>query len=231
MRHLNLPHAVSMSLAGILLAGCSLLAPEPTATPVPPTVEPTATAEPGLSGEVEFEILPYESKVTYSVGEVFLGEENRPNVAQGTTDQVTGTIVINFDAPEQSSAGVITANIEMFFSDRPRRDRSIRAEWLESGLYPLATLEVTRIEGSLADAQEGEDVPLKVTGDLTVRDVTREVTFEGSMRLDGERLSGEMVTDLLMTDFGFEPPFINGFVKVENEVEVTVVIVAAAKAA
>jgi len=49
-----------------------------------------------------------------------------------------------------------------------------------------------------------------------VRDITRPVTWIGTIKLEGDRLMVTGNTTIKMTDFGFDPPAIF-FLKTENE--------------
>ncbi|HEY9087302.1 MAG TPA: YceI family protein [Anaerolineaceae bacterium] len=187
-----------------------------------PTTEPAATAAQGsASADVRtYRIVPEQSTVSYSVGEVFFNENNRFNLAVGTTQQVNGEVFLNFTRPEESTVGPITVDISTFTSDSSRRDNAIRGRWLESSRFPLATFTPTQVSGLNADVQAGQTVNLQVTGDLTVRDVTRPVTFAVQVKLENDVLQGSATTEILMTDFGFSPPDIAGMLKAEDTVKI-----------
>ena len=48
--------------------------------------------------------------------------------------------------------------------------------------------------------------------------MARPVTFDVSLKLEGEAITGVATTKILMTDFGFNPPSILGILKAGNEV-------------
>jgi len=122
--------------------------------------------------------------------------------------------------PEQSSVGTITVDISTFTSDSSRRDNAIRNRWLESATYPMATFVPTQVSGLSADVQAGETVNLQISGDLTVREVTKPVTFDVQVRLENDVLQGSATTEVLMTDFGFSPPDIAGMLRAEDKVKI-----------
>lgn len=199
-----------------------------TATPLPSATqaEPTSTAkaepatQPGAEDVRTFRIIPEQSTVSYSVGEVFFNENNRFNLAVGTTQEVNGEVFVNMTNPEQSSVGTITVDISTFTSDSSRRDNAIRSRWLQSATYPLATFVPTQVSGLRADVRAGETVNLQITGELTVREVTRPVTFDVQVRLENDVLQGSATTEVLMTDFGFSPPDIAGMLRAEDKVKI-----------
>jgi polyisoprenoid-binding protein YceI len=187
------------------------------------TMSNTAT-----SGGV-YTIVPNESHVSYSVGEVFLNEGNKFVTAVGITQQLEGSVTFDAAHPQQSSVGTITIDISAFTSDSNRRDNAIRERWLESTTYPMATFEPTKIDGLPETYTDGEEVTLSITGDLTVREVTVPTTFETVGTMNGNEMRGTATTTLQMTSFGFNPPDIAGILKAENDVLVTFDFVARAE--
>jgi polyisoprenoid-binding protein YceI len=212
--------------------------PAPGATPMVETDEPpltemaTATAalemeEPmPASGAQTYEIVPQESTLTYEVDEVFINENNRLNTAVGVTGQVNGVITIDPANPASASMGEITADINQFKSDSNRRDQAVRTRFLRTDQFPMVTVKVTSIEGLPSSYTAGESLSFKITGDTTVRDVTRSVMFDVTAQLSNGSLTGEAVTTILMSDFGFGPISIAGILKTEDEVKLTLKFVA-----
>jgi polyisoprenoid-binding protein YceI len=204
---------------------------EPTATqPVAvqttaPTDEPSGNAAPAI-GLTAFHIIPGESQLQYEVGEVFINDNNRFAVAIGVTPQLEGEILIDSAAPQNSRIGTINADISQFKSDSGRRDNAIRGRYLESERYPTVTFVPSQIEGLLESYQAGQEIPLKITGDLTIREVTKPVSFDAIVRLDGDQLTGQATTTILMSEFEFGPISIAGILKTEDEAKVTLNFVA-----
>jgi polyisoprenoid-binding protein YceI len=216
----------------LLLAACSAPAATPQAT-LPPALDPTTPtateAAPTLAPETPptaetqaddvrtYKIVPDESTASYMVGEVFINENNRYNLAIGATSVLEGEIQLNFTHPEQSTVGVITVDISTLTSDSSRRDNRIRREWLESTKFPIVTFTPTAVNGISPNARPGDEIAFQITGDLLIRETTRPVTFEVTAKLDGDTLTGTATTAILMTDFNFNPPDIAGMLKAENE--------------
>jgi polyisoprenoid-binding protein YceI len=180
-----------------------LTAPAPSPSPLPPGFE-------------RFLIDPSESRVTYRVNETFLGD-NRFNTAVGTTNAVQGEILVNRPNPRASRIGPITVDISTFRSDSARRDNAIRDRWLESARYPTASFVSTEIRGLPQTYRDGQELTVEIVGNLTIREVTRVTTFDATLRLAGATLTATATTEIRMTDFGFDPPSILGFVRAENE--------------
>jgi len=200
----------------------------PTETPGEPAAtggEPTPTSKPEASGPVTYVILPGESKLRYEVGEVFLNQNNRFNLAVGVTTAINGEIQIDPQNPRNSSIGTITADIQ-FTSDSPRRDNTLRNRFIESARFPNVTFSPTEIEGLPDNYQDGQEIPLKITGDLTIREVTRQVAFDALLTLTGDTMRGEATTTILMSNFGFGPISIAGILNTEDEAKITLTFIA-----
>lgn len=176
-----------------------------------------ATASPTVD-PARFAIVATASTVTYRVSETFF-TGNQVGTAVGTTHAIQGEIFVDRAHPANSRIGTITIDISTFQSDRPRRDRAIREEWLESSRFPTATFTPTSIQGLPPTYTDGQPIPVHIAGNLRVRDVTKPVIFTGTVRLAGDTLTGSFQTMVLMTDFGFEPPSIAGMLKAENQVK------------
>lgn len=240
-------------LFSLLLSACAPAAVEvaapvpietqaPAATEAPaaePTDQPAATApaQPAASAEtasqpaapagpVTYKIVPGESTLQYEVGETFINQNNRFNVAVGVTPQVSGEISVDTANLQNSTIGAITADVSQFTSDSGRRDGAIRDRFLESARYPMVTFTPTAIEGLPAAYQEGQDITFKVTGDLTIRETTLPASFDVTARLEGGALRGQAVITILMSDYGFGPISIGGILNTEDEAKVTLNFVA-----
>jgi|YNPMSStandDraft_1061717.scaffolds.fasta_scaffold00280_18 polyisoprenoid-binding protein YceI len=198
--------------------------PEPTVELAESQVTETTVDETG-SGEqnqtVIYKIVPGESRVTYEVGETFINQNNRFAVAVGVTTEVRGEVYANLSNPPESSIGVIEVDISQFKSDSSRRDGVIRNQWLESARYPIARFEPLRVEGLPQSYSEATPYAFRVIGNLTVKDVTREVAFDITAQLSGDTLTGTATTTLLMSDFGVGPISILGVLNTEDEVKLT----------
>ena len=191
----------------------------PPASDTPPPVQPAAEVR-------TFQIVPGESTVQYEVGETFINQNNRFNLAVGVTPQVTGEVQVDAANPGNSTLGPISIDISQFKSDSDRRDNKIRQDFLESSRFPIATFTPTQVEALPASYTPGQELAFKVTGDLTVKETTRPVTFDVTAKLDGDTLSGTATTTLLMSDFAVGPITIGGILNTEDQVKLIFTFVA-----
>ena len=199
--------------------------PEATPTDSAPLLEATLT-EPANVATAVYQIEASESSVSYEVGETFFNQNNRFNVAVGVTNVITGSILLDSQNPQKTTLSTITVDISQFQSDNERRDNTIRDRFLESGRFPIATFTPTQLSGLPEQYSAGETLAFQITGDLTVRETTRPATFDVQASLNEGILTGQAVTTILMSDFGFGPIQMAGVLGTENEVKINFEFVA-----
>ena len=227
-----------------LLAACSGAPAAPTAAPEPTPTEaqaeaPAADAAPAASsapvaGQRTFVIVPSESKASYLVDEEFFaGALAKLGIAAGladvigSTQEIEGRLTLNLDdlsAP--LGENTFTVKMNTFTTDQNDRDKWIRENGPRFNDYPLATFTATGVEGAPATYNEGEEVSFKLSGDLTIREITQPATFDVTARLSGGTLTGTATTRLKMSDFGIEPPNFANTLTVTDEFGIEVEITA-----
>ncbi|SFO11134.1 Polyisoprenoid-binding protein YceI [Geodermatophilus obscurus] len=151
------------------------------------------------------------SSAGYRVDEVLNGADV---TVAGTTDQVTGQVVI--DGGDLGSAEV-TVDVASVSTDSGRRDDYFRGNVMDVGTHPTATF---TIRGPV-DLPElsGAPVTVPVTGDLTLRGTTRQVQAEISVVRTAEGVDVSGAVPVVFADFGITPPNL-GFVRVEDRGQV-----------
>lgn len=169
------------------------------AAQAPTAVPLTATG----SGTV-YHIDASQSEAHYEVGETFF-QGNRFNLAIGRTKGIAGDVLVDFSNPANSQIGTLVIDLSQLTSDESRRDNFIRRNFLESAQYPQATFKPTKIEGLPASVKPGDSLTLKVTGDLTVKDTTKPVTFDVTLQANQDKLTGTATTEIALSDFGVGP--------------------------
>lgn len=222
-----------------IVAACSGQPATPTATPAPPATPTTAAAAAGapVAGQRTFVIVPAESKASYLVDEEFFaGALSKLGIAAGladvigSTQEIEGRLTLNLDdlsAP--LGENTFTVRMNTFTTDQKDRDKWIRENGPRFNDYPLATFTATSIEGAPAAYNEGDEVSFKLSGDLTIREITRPVTFDVTATLRGDTLTGVATTRLKMSDFGIEPPNFANTLTVADEFGIEVQITAKAE--
>lgn len=225
----------------MLLAACG---GQPAATEAPAAEAPatTAPAESAteaasgapVSGQRTFVIDPAASQASYLVDEEFFaGALAKLGIAAGladvigSTQEIEGRLTLNLDdlsAP--LGENTFTVKMNTFTTDQNDRDKWIRENGPRFNDYPLATFTATGVEGAPATYNEGEEVSFKLSGDLTIREITQPATFDVTARLSGDTLTGTATTRLKMSDFGIEPPNFANTLTVTDEFGIEVQITA-----
>lgn len=236
----KLPLMVVLLLA-LLLSACGGSEATPgtnaSATQEQATAESTAdgaAAKGPAGGQRTFVIVPEQSRASYLVDEEFLGGAlDKLGIAAGAVDVVGSTQQIegklqldleNLGAALGENRFVVKLNT--LATDQNRRDTWIRENGPRFNDYPEATFVATAVEGAPASYDNGQEVGFKLIGDLTVRDVTKQVTFDVNAKLAGDTLSGIATTRLKMSDFGIEPPNFANTLTVADEFGIEVQFVA-----
>ncbi|SOE00502.1 YceI family protein [Blastococcus haudaquaticus] len=148
------------------------------------------------------------SSAGYRVDEVLNGADV---TVAGTTDQVTGTVVVEDGV---LSTAEVTVDVASITTDSGRRDSYFRDSVMDVGQHPTAAFVVT----GPVDLPEltGTPTTVPVTGELTLTGETREVQVDlGVVRTpNGVDISGSI--PVTFADFGIEAPDL-GFVRVEDQ--------------
>jgi polyisoprenoid-binding protein YceI len=163
----------------------------PTAVQSAPAVEPTTdqsapatnstvaapTAASQTGDIVKLEVVPEKSQARYRVREQ-LASLSLPSDAIGKTSAITGTIVGKTDGSISSSESKFVVDLSTLQSDRSQRDNFLRRNVLGTDQYPDATFVPTQATGLPPSFPSSGKAAFKLTGDLTVRNVTKPVTWD-----------------------------------------------------
>ncbi len=195
---------------------------------MPEADESAAEAETASSdGIIIFTIVPAESEVRFTLDELLSG---LPTTVIGATDQVAGEIAIDPAAPANSQVGVILINARTFVTDNNFRNRAINNEILETDEFEFVSFTPTAITGFPENPSIGETLEFQITGDLTIRDITQEITFDVSILAVSEtRLEGSASAMVPRDDYDLQIPEVSRVADVDEEVLIEIDFVAVAK--
>lgn len=208
--------------------------PEPTDTPVPepeptntpePEPEPPPTAAPQEESAAEsaempgtgqtFVIVAEESEARFSIDELLFGQ---PKTVIGTTNAITGEITVDAANPAASVIGPIQIEAGTFVTDNDRRNGAIRRFILQSNQYQFVSFSSTELTGMPDSVAVGDDIEFEVTGELTVRDVTKPVLFIVTLQVVSEtELRGSAATIIVRDDFDLTIPQVPNVANVGEE--------------
>jgi polyisoprenoid-binding protein YceI len=174
-----------------------------------------------------FTIVQAESEVRFTLDELLSGV---PTTVVGSTDQVAGEIAIDPETPANSKVGVILINARTFATDNNFRNRAINNEILETDEFEFVQFTPTSITGFPENPAIGEALEFQITGDLTIRDITNEVTFDVTVTAVSEtRLEGSASAMVARADYDLQIPEVPRVADVDEEVLIEIDFVAVTK--
>ena len=128
------------------------------------TVHPTTPS--AATGAASYQIDPSHTVAEFAVRHLMI------STVKGRFGAVSGEIVFDEADPTRSSV-VATADVASIDTREPQRDAHLRSpDFFDVERFPTITFRSRRVEPT------GRDGVYRVIGDLTIRDVTREVAFE-----------------------------------------------------
>jgi polyisoprenoid-binding protein YceI len=134
------------------------------------------------------------------VKEVLFGQSTE---GVGRTNAITGNLTIDGTTVQ---SGDFTVDMTTVQSDEGNRDRQFNGRIMDTSTYPTATFELTQpIElGSIP--AEGEQISASATGNLTLRGVTKPVTFDVKARLNGGNVEVDGSIPIVFADWDIPNP-------------------------
>ena len=216
---------LTCTAVALLAAGCAstqAVPPAVTTAPSPitaPAVAPTAvqaapttvsikvpaTNGSSSSGTIRFVLVPDKSEARFRVREQ-LANANLPNDAIGRTKDFTGTLVIKPDGSIVSVDSKFVVNMGTLTSDQSMRDNFLRGNVLQTNQYPSAVFVPTQASGLPSPLPQSGSVTFKLAGDLTVRNVTKPVTWDVTAQVQGNQVTGQAATAFKFEDFSLTQP-------------------------
>jgi len=188
----------------------------PAATTIAPDPTPALTATAEADASLLFRLDPAGSEARFIIDEVLGGN---PNTVVGATDQVSGEIRIELAAPVQADVGPIHIQVDGLATDSSFRDRAIRTFILEASSFPEVVFSPTSIVGLPETPLVGEPFSFTITGDLTIRDITRSVTFNVTVTPESEdRLLGTASATIDRADYQLTIPSVPRVAGVSEQV-------------
>ena len=157
------------------------------------------------------------SEARYRVREQ-LANLSLPNDAIGSTRQFAGTIVVKLDATIVSSDSKFVVNLGSLKSDQSQRDNFLRRSVLQTDQYPTVVFVPTQVTGLSSTLPPSGPVSFKLIGDLTIRNVTKPVTWDVTGQVQGDQMTGQATTSFKFDYFGLTQPRVPVVLSVEDNI-------------
>lgn len=160
-----------------------------------------------LAAPVRFHLGATGNEARYVVREL-LAASTLENDAVGTTNALTGGLVLNGSGKVDSTGSKWTVDLTTLKSDRAMRDRYVQGRTLETEQFPEAQLVVTELRGLPAVLPESATLTLTLLGNFTMHGVTKPTTWDVSATIAGNHISGKATTHLKFADFNLSLPHV-----------------------
>ncbi|MGD0964175.1 MAG: YceI family protein [Candidatus Acidiferrales bacterium] len=185
---------------------------------------PTLAAQAPPSNPIALDAVSGTS-ATYRVREQLAGL-NFPDDAVGSTDLVTGGLVILPDGSVDSARSKLTIDLRNLKSDQDMRDGYVKNRTLETDKFPTAEFVAKRLQGvpsplPAPDRPTGQ-TGFQLVGDLTVHGITKEVTLSGYATYSKDLVAGRAMTDFTFSTFGLTKPSLARLLSVDDKIQLEI---------
>jgi polyisoprenoid-binding protein YceI len=164
-----------------------------------------STSAPSQSAALRLVLASTGNAARYRVRERLMGHDF-DNDAIGETKSLTGAISFDSNGKVIRDVSKFTVDAGSFVSDKDRRDGFVRGRLLEADEYPMVLLVPTTVRGMTIPLPATGSRPFEMTGDLTVRGVTRPTTWNGTVQFKDGTVSGSAATAFTFGDIQMEQP-------------------------
>ena len=133
--------------------------------------------------------------------------------ANGRTNAVTGSLTLQGST---ATAASFTVDMTTFKSDESRRDGQFNGRIMSVAQFPTATFTLTAPIDFKQVPADGGTISASATGDLTLRGVTKSVTFDLSATYKNGRIAVLGNIPVVFADYGIPNPSIATIVTQDN---------------
>ncbi|HKA02745.1 MAG TPA: YceI family protein [Acidimicrobiales bacterium] len=152
------------------------------------------------------------SQLGYRVKEVLFGQSAD---AVGRTNRVEGQLTI---AGTTVNAASFTVQVASITSDESRRDSQFTGRIMSTSQFPTATFTLTQPINFGSVPADKVEIDAQVTGDLTLRGVTKSVTFPITARRNGAHIEVSGSIPIVFADYRIPNPSTAGISTEDNGV-------------
>ena len=140
------------------------------------------------------------SIVGYRVKEILLGQDSE---GVGRSNAVTGSLVLS---DNQVDSAEFAVEISAIRSDSSRRDSQFTGRIMDAATFPTATFKLSAPIALTSEISVGTPIQVQATGDLTLRGVTKSVTFPIDAQYDSSTIQVAGSIAVVFADWGIPNP-------------------------
>ena len=163
------------------------------------------------------------TKARYKVREQLAGI-SFPSDAVGTTEAITGTIVIKPDGSIDAAQSKLSVDLKTLTSDQQMRDGFVQNRTLETAKFPTMEFVPKRTVGLAAPLPAGMQAQagFQLIGDLTLHGVTREATWNVVATFGNDLVGGRATTTIDFASYGMTKPSLARLMSVDDKIELEI---------
>src|SRR5688500_9467520 len=180
-------------------------------------VSAASVAAQAVNGGTRFVLAPQGNEARYRVREQLAGID-LPSDAVGKTTAVTGGIVVDANGAVVKDQSKFTIDLNTLVSDADRRDNYLRRNTLQTAEHAHALFVASELKGLGFRLAQSGDVTFQMSGDLTLRGVTRPVTWDVTAKVSNGSIQGEAKTKFTFAQFELTKPSVRSVLSVEDEI-------------
>lgn len=154
----------------------------------------------------------------YKVNEQLAGI-SFPNDAVGTTQAITGALIVNPDGTF-AAGSKISVDLKSITSDQGMRDNYVRTRTLEAEKFPTMEVVPKKAIGLPAPMPAGNQaqVGFQLVTDVTLHGVTKEVTWNVVAVLGAAQVGGRATTTVDFAMFNMTKPTLARLISVDDKI-------------
>lgn len=144
--------------------------------------------------------------------------------AVGTTESITGSLIILPDG-SIGSGSKITLDLTTLKSDQAFRDMYLGMVTLETKNFPTLDFvpkQINGLDGPLPSLDVPQPIGFTMVGDVTLKGITKETTWNVVGVLNGTTVSGRATTTVLFSDFALTKPAIPFLASIADEIQLEI---------
>lgn len=147
-----------------------------------------------------------------------------PSDAVGTTNAVTGTIIVNPDGTIDAAKSKLSVDLKTITSDQQMRDGYVQNRTLETDKFPTLDFVPKRAVGlpSPLPSGMGAQAGFQLIGDMTLHGVTKEVTWNVVATFGNDMVGGRATLTTDFETFNITKPTLARLMSVDDKIELEI---------
>ncbi len=164
---------------------------------------------------VRFVLAASGNEARYLVREELVGVDFPFDVV-GKTTAITGSVGFDAKGALVPADSRISVDVTTLKSDRANRDRYLKTDGIETDKYPRVELAITALRGFPAKLPTTGQFSFELIGNLTVRTITKPLTWQVTATAENGEFSGTAKTAFKFGDFDMPVPSAFMVIKLED---------------